>query len=191
MNVTLLSTSPSEWLDCVLEHFDDFLIDHAACERKASAVATSMICHYPDKKQLVMEMADLALEEMSHYREVLKLIAARDITLTPDTKDPYVNELRNHVQRGRASYFLDRLIIAGIVEARGTERFSMIAQAHTEPAMKTFYQRLTESEARHQQMFIDLACHYIDTETVHKRLSELQVIEADIVDSLPIRAALH
>ena len=31
--------SSNDWLDCVLENFDEFLIDHAANERKASAMA--------------------------------------------------------------------------------------------------------------------------------------------------------
>ncbi len=179
------------WVETVMADFDTFLIDHAACERKAAAVATSMICHYPDKTQLVAEMADLAAEEMSHYRQVIKLIHARGLILTPDTKDPYVNALRTHVRNGKEDYFLDRLLIAGIVEARGTERFGMIAEHATEPRLKLFYHQLALSESRHQQMFLQLALHYLPENTVADRLAHLQAVEADIVDKLASRAALH
>ena len=48
--------------------FDAFLLDHAACERKASAMAMSMVSHYPDKPDLVMAMADLAIEELAQRK---------------------------------------------------------------------------------------------------------------------------
>lgn len=189
--VQLLAASPRQWLDAVLGDFDTFLVDHAACERKAAAVATSMICHYPDRDSLVVAMADLAVEEMSHFREVIRLIHSRGITLGADRKDPYVNALRKHVRNGREFYLLDRLLIASIVEARGTERFAMIGAAMPDETLKLFYQRLAASEARHQQVFLDLALLYVESDLVLSRLGELQIIEAEIIDSLPFRAALH
>ena len=191
LEISLACASSTAWADAVMADFDTFLIDHAACERKAAAVATSMICHYPDKRQLVAEMADLAAEEMSHYRQVIKIIHDRGVTLTADTKDPYVNAFRAHVRHGKDEYLLDRLLVAGLVEARGTERFNMIAQRCLEPRLKQFYHQLALSEARHQQMFLDLALHYLPKDTVAARLAHLQVIEAGIVDELPARAALH
>ena len=59
--------------------FDEFLLDHAANERKASAMAMSMVAHYPDRPRLVTEMIDLALEEMNHFRQVYRLIEARGL----------------------------------------------------------------------------------------------------------------
>ena len=41
--------SAQDWLDTVLGSFDEFLLDHAANERKASAMAMSMVAHYPDR----------------------------------------------------------------------------------------------------------------------------------------------
>jgi len=191
LEIRLACDSPLAWVNAVMSDFDTFLIDHAACERKAAAVATSMICHYPDRNRLVAEMADLAAEEMGHYRQVIKLIHARGVSLTADTKDPYVNAFRKHVRNGKDQYLLDRLLVAGLVEARGTERFNLIAQHSTELKLKQFYHQLALSESRHQQMFLDLAVHYFPTETVVERLACLQAIEADIVDTLIPRAALH
>lgn len=189
--IELICDTPMSWLEAVQADFDTFLIDHAACERKAAAVATSMICHYPDKSELVAQMADLAAEEMSHFRQVIRLIHARGIKLTPDTKDPYVNALRQQVRHGKEAYLLDRLLIAGIVEARGTERFGLIGEHSEEPRLRSFYRQLAQSEARHQQMFLELALRYVPTETVKTRLADLLVVEAGIVEGLPPRAALH
>ncbi len=191
LEIQLVNRSPATWVQAVMDDFNTFLIDHAACERKAAAVATSMICHYPDRNRLVAEMADLAAEEMSHYRQVIKLIHARGISLTADTKDPYVNALRKHVRNGRDEYLMDRLLVAGVVEARGTERFSLIASHCPDSKLKQFYQQLAISESRHQQMFLDLAIHYLPVDEVHKRLLHLQHVEAEIVDALIPRAALH
>ncbi|NNF17746.1 MAG: tRNA-(ms[2]io[6]A)-hydroxylase [Gammaproteobacteria bacterium] len=189
--VTLLCASSEHWLDAVLNDFDAFLVDHAACERKAAAVATSMICHYPDREKLVAVMADLAVEEMSHFREVVRLIHKRGIALSADRKDPYVNALRKQIKNGREAYLLDRLLIASIVEARGTERFAMIGAALSDEDLRKFYRQLARSEARHQQVFFDLALRYLPHDLVLSRLGELQIIEAEIIESLPFRAALH
>ena len=70
----LLVSTPSQWLDAVLGDFDLFLQDHAANERKASTMAMSMVAHYPDRPELVTAMVDLALEELNHFRQVLRLM---------------------------------------------------------------------------------------------------------------------
>ena len=53
--------SSKEWLEAVLGDFDAFLIDHAGCERKASATALSLVSHYPDRRELVREMVQLLI----------------------------------------------------------------------------------------------------------------------------------
>ena len=70
--IELASDSSAAWLECVLQDFDSFLVDHAANERKASAMAMTMVAHYPDRTRLVAEMVDLALEELTHFRQVIK-----------------------------------------------------------------------------------------------------------------------
>ena len=56
--------SPVAWVECVIAHFDQFLLDHAAAEKKAAGMALSMLSHYPDKARLVTAMSELAVEEM-------------------------------------------------------------------------------------------------------------------------------
>ena len=117
--------TPTAWTDAVLADFDSFLLDHATAEKKASGMAISMLSHYPDRTELVTAMADLAIEELTHYREVLKWIHQRGLTTAPDQKDPYVVAFRQSLRQGREVYFLDRLLLASIIEARGAERFAL------------------------------------------------------------------
>ena len=191
MPQVLKACTPDRWLDAVLQDFDEFLNDHAANERKASAMAMSMVAHYPDKPELLAEMLDLALEELSHYRQVMKLMLARGITPSPDEKDPYVNQLIRHIRKGSDVYFLDRLLSGAVIEARGAERFRLIADAHTDESLRRFYSSLARSEAGHHELFLDLAKRYFDKAVVDARWQEWLTIEAETMLDLPIRARLH
>jgi tRNA-(ms[2]io[6]A)-hydroxylase len=175
----------------VLADFDHFLLDHAAAERKASGMAISMLSHYPDKTRLVAAMADLAVEELTHYREVVKWIHRRGLVTAADEKDPYVIAFREAIRQGREAYLMDRLLTASIIEARGAERFALVAQALEPGPLKSFYQSIARSEERHYTLFLDLAAHYLPQPAIDERFDELLAIEADIVAGLPIRAALH
>lgn len=190
-NSPLLSDSSHAWLDAVLNDFDTFLLDHAACEKKASGMAISLISHYPDRIKLVEAMADLAIEELAHYKEVIKIIHSRSLILGADNKDHYVNGIRKHVRNGKMDYFLDRLVTAGIIEARGAERFGLIANALPKGRIKNLYITIANSEQKHYSLFINLASLYFERETVIQRADELLSIEAEILASLPILPQLH
>ena len=174
-----------------MANFDSFLLDHAAAEKKASGMAMSMLSHYPDRIDLVAAMADLAVEEMTHYREVVKWIHKRGLITAADQKDPYVLAVREHIRNGADIYLLDRLLTAGVIEARGAERFAMVADALEQGELKRFYQSIARSEQRHYELFLDLAHRYIDAGEIERRWDELLDVEAAIVAELPVRAALH
>ena len=184
-------STPPAWAEGIVTAMDAFLPDHAAAEKKASAMALTMVSHYPDKPELVTAMIDLALEELSHFRAVVKLMHERGLTLLPDEKDFYVNALRRDSRQGQLHYLLDRLLIAGIVEARGAERFGLVADALPEGDLKRFYRSITRSELEHQGLFLQLAENYFEAELVRLRLDELLTQEARIVSALPNRSALH
>lgn len=189
--LTLRYTTPADWTDNVLADFDSFLLDHAAAEKKASGMAMSMVSHYPDKTDIVREMTDLAVEEMVHFKQVVKLILQRGIVMGADEKDPYINQLRKLFRQGTDFFLLDRLLIAGIIEARGYERFQLVADALTDSKEKQFYQAIAKSEAKHSHVFIELAEVYFSQEEINQRLDELLDAEAEICSALPFRAALH
>ena len=187
----LRHTTPADWANLVTSHMDEFLPDHASAEYKASGMAMSMSLHYKDKPELVSAMIDLAIEELAHFREVVKIMQQRGLQLMSDEKDPYVNGLRAEMRKGGELYFLDRLVIGGIIEARGAERFGLVAQALEPGELKDFYELIARSEDRHQSLFIDLALRYFSKTQVETRLDELLDKEAELVCGLPIRARLH
>ncbi len=186
----LIETNPN-WIQAVLSDFDSFLQDHAAAEKKASGMALSMLSHYPDRILLVTKMTDLAIEELIHYREVLRWIHSRGLVTASDTKDLYVLGLRQVIRKETNAYLLDRLLTASVIEARGAERFALIADAIERPPLKNFYKSLAKSEARHYRLFLELAEEYFDSSVIELRWKEILNIEAEVVSKLPIRAALH
>lgn len=187
----LKRSTPSEWTQTILKDFDSFLLDHAACERKASATGMNLVAHYPDKKELVSAMIDFALEELEHFKQVYQKMEERGLTFRPDEKDEYVISLQGLIRKPPEVYLLDRLLVAGIIEARGTERFNLVAKALEVGSLKDFYLELARTEAKHHGIFLRLAKLYYEEETVNDRLEELLTKEAEIVQKLPLRAAVH
>ena len=183
--------SSREWREAVLGNFDAFLVDHAGCERKASATAMSLVSHYPDRRVLVQEMTRLAREELEHFHQMLWLLQSRDLVLRRDDKDLYVQSLRREIRTGADHYFLDRLIVAGIVEARGCERFGQVAEALEPGKLRDFYREIARSESQHHGVFYRLARRYFDSAEVEARQSALLDREAEILSTLPVRPAVH
>ena len=187
-----LASSSCEWLQSVQKNFDAFLIDHALNERKASASAMTLVAHYPDRAQLVEVMIELAIEELNHFKQVMKIITSRNLIIENEKKDPYVNELRRHMKKSDSeAYLLDRLLSGAVIEARGEERFSLLAENLSDQALRSFYARISASEARHFCLFLDLADKYFHRKTVEDRLSEWIEIEKMAIESLPITNRLH
>lgn len=188
-----LSLSPSDpkWLQAVLADLPSFLRDHASCEKKAAGMAMNIASHYPDKPELLAAMADLAVEETSHYREVVRLLINRNETPGPDARDAYVGGMNKLIRKGPEFYLLDRLLVAALIEARGQQRFALLAQALEDPTLKKFYEAIAASEARHWVLFADLAQRYYPIDTVRRRFDELRIAEAVLIAKQPHRSSLH
>ena len=191
IKINLLYQTPVEWSDVILSHFDAFLQDHANCERKASALALSMVMKYADKTKLIPPLIELAQEELEHFRQVYQIMEKRGLSLGAEMKDPYVNQLLEHCRQPSEDRFVDRFLIYSIVETRGAERFRLIAEALSEPELKLFYHKLWGSEAKHGQLFLRLLLEYNPSEVVYPRLEYLLQKEATIVQNLEWRASLH
>ncbi len=179
------------WLQAVLRDFDPFLLDHAACERKASATGLAFVAKYPDRTELIEPMIAFAREELEHFHQVYKLIEARGLRLKLDERDPYVRPLLALLRGPSEERLLDRLLLAGIVEARGCERFGLVAQGLEPGPLKEFYLDITRSEARHQGLFLRMAKRFFEDSVIQPRLEELLDHEAELIKQLPIRSALH
>lgn len=187
----LSARTASEWLTCINDDLDTFLKDHASCEKKAVGTALALASHYPDRTELVEEMLGLAQEELSHYRDVFRLLATRGQTLGRDEKDPYIGQLLKVVRQGSEFYLLDRLLVFAIVEARGSERFRILGEGIADTSLRDFYRRLARAEACHWALFVRLAKSYFAVDHVNARLEALLQTEGEIVSTLPVRCALH
>ncbi len=190
--IKLKFDTPGEWVDTVLQDFDRFLIDHADCERKASSMAMSLVAKAPEKTAIIPELIDIALEEMVHFRQVYKLMEHRGLSLPKEMeKDQYIQRLLGACRSDWRNRFLDRLLVASIVETRGAERFRLVSENIGDPDLADYYKTLYQSEDRHGNVFVEMALEYYDREEVMKRLDELVETEAKICRSLPFRPALH
>ena len=183
-------TDPA-WAAHILVHFDGFLVDHANCERKASALAMSLVVKYADRMELIQPLIELAQEELTHFRQVYTLMEQRGLRLASDLKDPYVNALIGLCRSRSRERFLDRMLVSSIIESRGAERFRLISEALQPPELKAFYRDLWASEAKHGTLFTALALKYFPAEELRPRLEELVTAEPGIAQALPWRASLH
>ncbi|HYP74331.1 MAG TPA: tRNA-(ms[2]io[6]A)-hydroxylase [Polyangiaceae bacterium] len=185
--------TPPEWLDVVFADFDAFLLDHAACERKAAATGMSFVVRYPDRSELIEPLIEFAREELEHFQIMYRIVHARGLIMADDYKDPYVNALRGRVRNGGLGMLLDKLLVAGIVEARGCERLFMVAEAlkQRNSPLAEPYLELARAEARHHGLFFRLARAYFDDQTIDERAATLLDYEAELVRGLPHRAAVH
>ena len=183
----LAAPSPSGWVDAACSDLDALLIDHAYCELKAASTALSLVVRFGSRPALVEAMADLAREEMKHFDRVHELIRARGLALTPIRGDRYVKQL---IALGDAS-LQDSLIRSAFIEARSCERFRLLADAPVPADLREFYAELARAEARHHELFLDLASAEAGEGQVRKRVTEFARREAEIVAGLPLEARIH
>lgn len=192
LSLDLVTQSSQEWVDAVLADFDSFLIDHADCERKASFMVMSFIGKFPERTEIIPELMDTAIEELEHFRDVYTIMEKKGLQLPKKVyPDEYLNGLLKLCKTDEEGKFIDRLLIASIVECRGAERFRLIYENLEKGEMKDFYHRLWASEAKHGHIFVGMALKYFDEKRVYKRLNELNELEGGVLNSLPLRAALH
>jgi len=184
------ATDPA-WLKLAIERFDEVLIDHAHCEKKAAANALSILQAYPTVPGLPAQMARLAREEAAHLARVLQIMEKRGLVLGVDRGDPYAQGLQKLMRNPNAERQLDRFLVAGIIESRSHERLALLASGLEDPPLQKFYDELAKSEDGHQKLFLRLAREIADDAVVEARLGQLLDGEAELIARLPIRAAVH
>jgi len=183
-----LPTDP-RWVNLAEKSLEEILTDHAYCEQKAATSCISLIQRYPDKKELVNELAPIVTEEWGHFRLVLQELQKRNLELGKQRKDEYVNKLLQFEVKGGSEEdrLLDKLLICALIEARSCERFKRLSEGLNDDYLKNFYRRFMESEAGHYATFIELAESYIDKNKVRKRWNEWLGYEAEIIQQLKPR----
>ena len=183
-----LPTDP-RWVNLTQKNLEDILTDHAYCEQKAATSCISLIQQYPDKIEMVRELAPIVTEEWGHFRLVLQELDKRGLVLGRQRKDEYVNKLLAFQKKGgsRNDRLIEKLLVCALIEARSAERFRLLSIELEEEALQDFYHMFMVSEAGHYRLFLDLAYLYSDKETVQKRWQEFLSFEAEMVKTLEVR----
>jgi tRNA-(ms[2]io[6]A)-hydroxylase len=178
--VKLLCDSPAGWIAQAIERFDEVLVDHAHCEKKAAAHALSLLAAFPQEPGLARAMARLAREEAGHLAQVLALLEKRGLALGRDGGDPYAQGLQAQVRHPARERLLDRLLVSALIEMRSEERLSLLALHLRDAELRQFYARLADAEKGHRELFLRLA-RRAAPQSYEQRFSELSRTEAKLV----------
>ena len=82
---------------------------------------------------------------------------------------------------------MEEIVIVGAARTA----IGRLATTVDDPELGETYRDLARAESRHHGLFFRLARHYFSEEVVRVRADELLVAEAEIVQALPLRAAVH
>ncbi len=183
-----LPTDP-RWVNLAEKDLEEILTDHAYCEQKATTSCISLIQQYPERTEMVKQVAPIVTEEWGHFRMVLLELEKRGLKLGRQRKDEYVNQLLKFEKKGgsRDDRLMEKLLICALIEARSCERFRLLSVNMKEASMREFYHRFMVSEAGHYHLFIELAKLYFDEDKVKARWQEYLAHESSIMENLELR----
>src|SRR5581483_762802 len=145
------------------------------CEKKAASTAIRFLFRYPDWPELVGAMSRLAREELVHFERVLKELEARGVAFRALQSANYAQAL---FAACRPQSKVDEMLACALIEARSHERFERLAAVVPDERLRAFYAELGEAEARHGDLYVELAR---EQGPVDARLAELIAVEAAIV----------
>jgi tRNA-(ms[2]io[6]A)-hydroxylase len=178
------------WLDCVINGFDEFVQDHADCERRSSTMAMSIVAKHPEKDKAVPSLINIAVQKLTRFQKVYHFMTEKRIQLPPEiSHNLYVKHLTWLAKNGKEDRFLDKLLIAGIIESREQQRLKLLYDHINDPVARSMYDGLFA--INNVSSYYDLALHYFPEQTVNPRLGELLKEEAIILKKLDICPALH
>jgi tRNA 2-(methylsulfanyl)-N6-isopentenyladenosine37 hydroxylase len=178
----LLAPTPPAWVDYAAAHWAELLVDHANCEKKAASTALALMFAYPEDRKLTSALSRLAREELRHFEQVQRMMETLDVPYIRQKPGRYGAGLRATMRTSDPGRKLDLLLIGALIEARSAERFRLLVPRLQEP-LADFYATLERSEARHFELYLDLA-HAIDTSPgaaeSERRLQSIATREAEL-----------
>jgi tRNA-(ms[2]io[6]A)-hydroxylase len=172
----------------------NLLIDHAFLEKKAANNAMELMTRWPGDfvPGWVETMTSVARDETAHLAQVVRMLVKRGGRMERIHKNPYANELRLLVRKGRfPGEILDRLFVSALIEARSCERFSVLAESSEDEEMGSFYQALYSSELGHYKVFLKLAHKIADEDVVDARWQEMLAEEARVLEAQAPGPRIH
>ncbi len=187
----LASATSGAWLERALANVDEILLDHAHCEKKAASTAVTLLFRYPEREALLAPLSRLAREELEHFELVMQQLHRRGVPMRHQVPGPYGERLFKGVRRNEPDRLLDTLLCAGLIEARSCERMRLLAEHLDDAALRELYRALLVSEAKHHQLYVELATLSTPEAEVRERLGVLAEHEAQVLALVPPLARLH
>jgi tRNA-(ms[2]io[6]A)-hydroxylase len=189
--LNLHTPTPDRWLAQVEKHLDLLLIDHAHCEKKAAGVAMNLLFSYVENADLTRAMTQIVQEELDHFHQVRAILDRRGIRFYKLPPSNYGAKLHELVGKHEPQRAVDRLLVAGLIEARSCERFGLLRDHLADRELADFYGSLFESEARHHSSYVRLAKDFMSEDYVRHRLAELSQAEGQIITAGEDRPRMH
>lgn len=189
----LASTTDASWLERVLPHCDELLLEQAHLERKAASAALTLMFTYQHLEAIQQPLSELAREELEHHELVLALLRKRGTPFGRQIPSRYFSRLRDAIRPREPERGVDAMLVGALIEARSFERMRLLADALAEPdaELAALYRSLLASEARHHALYVDLAQQCYPEHDVLGRLRELAAHEAQILADGPPEVRLH
>jgi len=179
----LLAPTPSAWLDAACEQWQELLIDHAYCEKKAASTALALIFAYPECTEQKLALARLAREELRHFEQVTRMMQRLGVAFQRLRPGRYAAGLRSAVRTHEPQRRLDLLLTGALIEARSCERFRLLAPRLAAP-LGALYAALAHAEARHGELYLELAreaASATGNADYSARLAQLAAIEGQLI----------
>lgn len=180
-NTLLHCVTPDAWLDAVPRHLDVLLVDHGNCEKKAAGAAMTLMYRYIDNPGLMRQLSKLAREELRHFEQVLSIMTRRGIPYTHVSPSRYAGGLRTSVRTYEPARLTDILLVSAIVEARSCERFGRLVGI-LDAELADFYGSLLKSEARHAEVYLDMA-RSVAGEDIDARLAHFLEVDRKLIEA--------
>lgn len=184
-----------DWYARVAPHLDRILVEQAHLERKAAAMAMTLLFRYQQHACLQVPLAEVAREELEHFEQVIGWLARRGVAFGPQESSGYAARLMEVVRPKEPDRLLDTLLCCAVIEARSCERLKLLGEGlhrdGVEPELAAFYEDLVQSEARHHGLYVGLAKELFDRSLVEERLVEVCAHEALVQEQQPKAAWLH
>jgi tRNA-(ms[2]io[6]A)-hydroxylase len=180
----LRAATDAGWYTLAVERWQELLIDHATCEKKAASTALSLLFAYADDTVLGRRLSKLAREELRHYEQVLAKMEALGVAYARRPPSRYAQGLRRVCAVRDPERKLDLLLLGALIEARSAERFAGLVRC-LPPALAEFYAALHAAEVRHQGLYLELAAKEALRSGAdwRARLGVLAAVEADLITS--------
>jgi tRNA 2-(methylsulfanyl)-N6-isopentenyladenosine37 hydroxylase len=174
----LAAATPTAWVDAACQQWQELLIDHAYCEKKAASSALALIFAYPESERENLSLARLAREELRHFEQVTRLMQKLSVPFRRLKPGRYAASLRAAMRTHEPARRVDLMLTGALIEARSCERFGLLAPRLPGP-MGELYADLERVESRHGELYLKFAA--AAGEGWRQRLGELAQVEAELI----------